>query len=96
MNILTDNNGCMDSIDSGDMFKYYSNDSKACPLVQVLGSSQGLIEDFKDGSFRLRPDNDMLTDLKNNYYKKSVFTGCANGNSAEYNLYFYRQKCSQL
>ena len=25
-----------------------------------------------------------------------MFTGCANGNSAQYNLYFYRQKCSQL
>ena len=62
----------------------------------MLGSSQGLVEDFKDGSFRLRPSNDMLTELKTVYFKKSVFTGCANGNSAQYNLYFYRQKCSQL
>ena len=64
--------------------------------MQKLRGADGIVENFYEGSFRVRPSDAILKDLTSTYYKQTVFTGCANGQSNQYNLFFYRRQCSNF
>jgi len=92
-NILLDANQCTASEFTGTKYSYQTNNPRACPLVQVMTGREGMLENFSDGQFLIRPTSQKLTDLGKDFFVKTTITGCSSGNSQQYNLYFYLEQC---